>query len=40
MVHAKDLSLSEAELRDAIKTWCRGSRYWKSLGGKARRASI
>jgi ProP effector len=31
VVHAKDLSLSEAELREAIKTWCRGSRYWKCL---------
>ncbi|WP_331251499.1 ProQ/FinO family protein [Cupriavidus necator] len=28
---AQDLSLSEAELREAIKTWCRGARYWACL---------
>lgn len=40
VVHAKDLSLSEAELRDAIKTWCRGSRYWKSLVEGAARVDL
>jgi ProP effector len=40
MVHAKELSLSEAELRDAIKTWCRGSRYWKSLVENAARVDL
>ncbi|WP_244222631.1 ProQ/FinO family protein [Cupriavidus lacunae] len=25
---ALDLSLSEAELREAIRIWCRGTRYW------------
>ncbi|WP_042875794.1 ProQ/FinO family protein [Cupriavidus necator] len=29
--YAQDLSLSEAELREAIKTWCRGARYWACL---------
>lgn len=29
--HAQELALSEPELRDAIKTWCRGSRYWACL---------
>nr|WP_238587316.1 ProQ/FinO family protein [Cupriavidus sp. IDO] len=28
---AQDLSLSEAELREAIRTWCRGTRYWACL---------
>lgn len=40
VAHAKDLSLSEAELRDAIKTWCRGSRYWKSLVEGAARVDL
>lgn len=40
VVHAKDLSLSEAELRDAIKTWCRGSRYWKCLVDGAARVDL
>lgn len=26
--HAEELGLSETALRDAIRTWCRGSRYW------------
>jgi ProP effector len=39
-VHAKDLSLSETELRDAIKTWCRGSRYWKCLVEGAARVDL
>ncbi|SAL77232.1 ProP effector [Caballeronia terrestris] len=28
---AGELALTEAELRDAIKIWCRGSRYWSCL---------
>lgn len=40
VVHAKELSLSEAELRDAIKTWCRGSRYWKCLVEGAARIDL
>ncbi|RKT27152.1 ProP effector [Paraburkholderia sp. RAU2J] len=40
VVHAKELSLSEPELRDAIKTWCRGSRYWKCLVEGAARVDL
>src|SRR6266702_8832037 len=40
VVHANELSLSEAELRDAIKTWCRGSRYWKCLVEGAARVDL
>jgi ProP effector len=40
VVHAKELPLSEAELRDAIKTWCRGSRYWKCLVEGAARVDL
>jgi ProP effector len=40
VMHAKELSLSEAELRDAIKTWCRGSRYWKCLVEGAARVDL
>lgn len=39
VVHAKELSLTEAELRDAIKTWCRGGRYWKARGRRRARRS-
>jgi ProP effector len=28
---ASDLRLTEKELRDAIKLWCRGARYWSCL---------
>ncbi|AOJ83739.1 prop effector [Burkholderia savannae] len=28
---AQALRSSEAELRDAMKTWCRGNRYWTCL---------
>ena len=31
VVPASEFSLSESELRAAIKIWCRGSRYWTSL---------
>uniref|UniRef100_E1T997 Fertility inhibition FinO-like protein n=1 Tax=Burkholderia sp. (strain CCGE1003) TaxID=640512 RepID=E1T997_BURSG len=40
VVHAKELSLTEAELRDAIKTWCRGGRYWKALAEGAVRVDL
>jgi ProP effector len=40
VAHAKELSLTEAELRDAIKTWCRGSRYWKCLVEGAARVDL
>jgi ProP effector len=40
VAHARELSLSEAELRDAIKTWCRGSRYWKCLVEGAARVDL
>ncbi|EDZ97297.1 ProQ activator of osmoprotectant transporter ProP [Burkholderia sp. H160] len=40
VAHAKELSLTEAELRDAIKTWCRGGRYWKSLVEGAARVDL
>ncbi|MGT2453630.1 ProQ/FINO family protein [Cupriavidus basilensis] len=29
--HAQERALTEAELREAIKTWCRGARYWACL---------
>jgi len=28
---APELQLSEKEVRDAIKVWCRGTRYWNCL---------
>jgi ProP effector len=38
--HATELALTEAELRDAIKTWCRGSRYWACLVEGAARVDL
>ncbi|WP_175939198.1 ProQ/FinO family protein [Caballeronia sp. BCC1704] len=35
-----DLSLSERELKDAIKLWCRGNRYWNSLVEGAPRVDL
>ncbi|WP_236702020.1 ProQ/FinO family protein [Cupriavidus basilensis] len=29
--HAQELALIEAELREAIRTWCHGTRYWTCL---------
>ncbi|MGF6756248.1 ProQ/FinO family protein [Paraburkholderia sp. GAS42] len=31
LLHAGPLGLSEAEIREALGTWCRGSRYWAAL---------
>jgi ProP effector len=38
--HAEELGLSETALRDAIKTWCRGSRYWASIVEDAMRVDL
>lgn len=40
LTHATELGLTEAELRDAIRTWCRGSRYWSSLTEGAQRLDL
>ncbi|WP_019448409.1 ProQ/FinO family protein [Cupriavidus sp. BIS7] len=40
LTHAKSLSLTEAELRDAIRTWCRGARYWACLTEGAQRVDL
>ncbi|WP_321791872.1 ProQ/FinO family protein [Burkholderia pyrrocinia] len=36
----QELRLSEAELRDAMKTWCRGNRYWTCLVDGAARVDL
>jgi ProP effector len=38
--HMAELKLSETELRDAIKIWCRGSRYWTALVNNAIRVDL
>lgn len=38
--YAQDLSLSEAELRETIRTWCRGTRYWACLIEGASRVDL
>jgi ProP effector len=40
MTHATELGLSEAELREAIRTWCRGARYWACLTQGAPRLDL
>jgi ProP effector len=38
--HREELGLSETALRDAIKTWCRGSRYWACVVENAVRVDL
>ncbi|MEX3592602.1 MAG: ProQ/FinO family protein [Burkholderia sp.] len=38
--HTAELDLDEAELRDAMKEWCRGSRYWACLVEGAKRIDL
>ncbi|WP_309297523.1 ProQ/FinO family protein [Caballeronia novacaledonica] len=40
LTHAADLRLSERELKDAIKIWCRGTRYWNCLVEGAPRVDL
>lgn len=40
LTHATELGLSEAELREAIRTWCRGARYWSCLTQGAPRLDL
>ena len=35
-----ELKLTQPELRDAIKVWCRGSRYWSAMGVDAIRVDL
>lgn len=37
---ASKLRLTEKEMRDAIKLWCRGARYWSSLVEGAARVDL
>ncbi|MCT9127087.1 ProQ/FinO family protein [Cupriavidus gilardii] len=38
--HAAALQMTEQELRDALKQWCRGSRYWACLVEGAPRVDL
>jgi ProP effector len=40
LTQATELALSDSELRAAIKTWCRGSRYWTCLVAGAVRVDL
>lgn len=40
LAHADQLALSEAEIRGAISTWCRGSRYWACMTDGAARVDL
>ncbi|MDR5741112.1 MULTISPECIES: ProQ/FinO family protein [unclassified Caballeronia] len=37
---ASDIGLTDAEIRNAIKVWCRGARYWSSLVEGAARVDL
>ncbi|SOZ19986.1 conserved hypothetical protein; ProQ family (activator of osmoprotectant transporter ProP) [Cupriavidus taiwanensis] len=38
--HAARLGLDEAELREAIRTWCSGARYWSCMVEGAKRLDL
>jgi ProP effector len=38
--HTQALALTEADLREAIRTWCRGTRYWTCLVEGASRVDL
>ncbi len=40
LAHAAELRLNEAEIRLAVSTWCRGSRYWACLTDGAARVDL
>jgi ProP effector len=40
VAHSQELGLNEAEIRDAVSTWCRGSRYWACLTDGAARLDL
>jgi ProP effector len=40
LAQAGELKLTEQEVRDAVSTWCRGSRYWASLTEGASRVDL
>src|SRR5580658_4615731 len=40
LLHAEELGLDEAALRDAIKVWCWGSRYWACIVDNAMRVDL
>jgi ProP effector len=40
LLAAGELGLNEAEIRDAISTWCRGNRYWACLTDGAARVDL
>ncbi len=40
IAQASDLQLTEAEIREAVSTWCRGNRYWACLTDGAARVDL
>ncbi|PMS38155.1 ProP effector [Trinickia symbiotica] len=40
LAHAEELKLKEDEIRLAVSTWCRGSRYWACLVDGAARVDL
>lgn len=40
LAHAEELKLNEDEIRLAVSTWCRGSRYWACLTDGAARVDL
>lgn len=40
LAKAKEIGLEEAAITDAVKTWCRGTRYWASIVEGAPRVDL
>ena len=40
LAQASELQLTEAQIREAVSTWCRGSRYWACLTDGAARVDL
>ncbi len=40
IAHIAELKVTQPELRDAIKVWCRGSRYWSAMTVDAIRVDL
>ncbi|MCB5185842.1 ProQ/FinO family protein [Methylobacillus gramineus] len=40
LAKAKDLGLEEVAITEAVKTWCRGTRYWASIVEDAPRVDL
>ncbi|WP_408123235.1 ProQ/FinO family protein [Caballeronia grimmiae] len=40
LAHGAELQLSEQELRDTLRVWCQGARYWSAQAKNAPRVDL